>query len=75
MDHFNLIHTCLNPECLKEEGIEAPAEEQGDIILVLCGLCGRKRDYPKQSLNRESLDRVTENLRGFFAVAERMAPS
>ena len=75
MNHFNLIHACLNSECLKEEGIEAPSEEQGDMIRVRCGLCGRKSDYPKESLNRESLDLVTENLRGFFAVTERMAPS
>ena len=71
MDHEDLIHTCTDPECLKEEGIEAQTEERGDRIHVLCGLCGRRRDYPKEALNRESTALVAENLRGYFEVTKR----
>ena len=71
MDYPDLIHTCTAPDCLKEEGIEAQVEERSDRIEVLCGLCGRRRDYPAEALNRESPALVAENLRGYFAVTER----
>lgn len=71
MHHTELIHTCTNPECLKEEGAEAQTEERGTRVHVLCGVCGRRRDYPTDALNRESLTLVAEDLRGYFEVAER----
>ena len=71
MDHADLIYTCTDPECLKEEGVEALTEERGDRVHVQCGLCGRRRDYPKEALNRESTTLVTESLRGYFKVAKR----
>ena len=71
MDYTDLIHTCTAPECLDEDGIEAQVEERGDWIEVLCGLCGRRQSYPAEALNRESPALVAENLRGYFAVAER----
>ena len=71
MDYTDLIHTCTDPKCLEEEGIEAQAEERGDRIEVLCGLCGRRWDYPADALNRENPALVAEGLRGYFAVAER----
>ena len=73
MEHFDLIHTCLNSECLKEDGVEASSEERGDVIHVLCGKCHRKHDYPKESLNRTSLGLVAETLRGFFEVTARQS--
>ncbi len=71
MDYTDLIHTCTDPQCLEEEGAEAQCEERGDRIHVLCGLCGRRRDYPVEALNRESPALVAENLRGHFTVVER----
>ena len=71
MYHADLIHTCTDPECLKEEGVEALTEERGDRIHVICGLCCRRRDYPTESLNRKSPALVAENLRGYFEVARR----
>ena len=60
---------------LKEEGIEAQWEERVDRIHILCGLCGRRRDYPIEALNRESPALVAEYLRGYFKVVERSATS
>lgn len=71
MDYTDLIHTCTAPECLNEDGLEAQVEERGDLIEVLCGLCGRRRTYPAKALDRESPDLVDEYLRGYFAVVER----
>ena len=71
MDHTALIHACTDPECLKEEGVEALTEERGDKIHVLCGLCGRRRDYPTEALNRKSPALVAEHLRVYFEVTER----
>lgn len=73
MDYTGLIHTCTNPDCLEEDGIEAQVEERGDRIEVLCGLCGRRRNYQAEALNRESPALVAQNLQGFFAVTERYA--
>ena len=71
MDYTDLIHICTDLECLKAEGIEAQTEEQGDVIQVRCGLCGRIREYPKEALDRESTALIEENLRGYFRVEER----
>ena len=71
VNYTDLIHTCTAPNCLKEGGIEALIEERGDRIEVLCGLCGRRRDYPAEALNRESPALVAENMRRYFAVTER----
>ena len=71
MEYTDLIHNCTAPECLDEDGIEAQIEERDDLIDVLCGSCGRRRSYPAEALNRESPDLVAENLRRYFAVAER----
>lgn len=73
VDYTDLIHTCTASECLDEDGIEAQVEERGALIEVLCGLCGRKQNYPAEALNRESPELVAEHLRGYFAVAGRYA--
>ena len=54
MKHMDLIHTCTNPRCLEEQGIEAQTEERDGRVHVRCGLCGRRRDYPTDALNRTS---------------------
>ena len=72
MDYTDVIHSCLNCECLKE-ATEASAEESGDSIKVVCGLCGRRANYPEESLNRASLGLVNENLRGKFVAHCRYA--
>ena len=71
MHHRDVLHTCTNPECLKKGGLEAQTCERDGRIHVLCGRCERKRDYPAESLNREKLCLVAENLRGHFEVVER----
>ena len=68
---FDLIYTCTNPKCLRAVGSEASSEERSDRVYITCGLCYRRRDYPTDSLNRESIDLVVENLRGYFDVCER----
>ena len=75
MDYTDLIHVCTDPQCLEEEGVEAQCEEREDRIHVLCGLCGRRHDYPAEVLNRESLALVAEHLRGHFKVVERYPTS
>ncbi len=71
MNHFDLIHICMSSECLNEPGVEAQSEERGDKIHVRCGLCGRRREYPKEALNLESTKLVAKHLWGVFTVTER----
>ena len=68
---FDLIYTCANPQCLQAVGSEASSEERGDRVYITCGLCCRRRDYPTDSLTRDSIGLIVENLRGFFHVTER----
>ena len=71
MKHMDLIHTCTNPRCLEEQGIEAQTEERDGRVHVRCRLCGRRRDYPTDALNRTSTALVAEHLRESFVVVER----
>ena len=71
MSLTDLIYICTNPECLKKEGTEAQTEQRDSRVHVLCGLCGRRRNYSADALNRESPALVAENLRGHFEVRAR----
>ena len=71
MHYTDLIYTCTHLNGLEKDGLESQAQEMGDRIEVCCGLCGRKRDYPTEALNRESPNLVRESLRGYFEVDEQ----
>ena len=43
----------------------------GSEISVRCGLCGRKRNYPKICLRNETPSLLEEHLRGYFEVRQR----
>ena len=75
MNHTDLLHTCLDPKCCQEQGLEAQTEQRGDRVYVRCGRCHRRRDYPTDALRRTSSALVAENLRGSFEVTERYYPS
>lgn len=68
---IDLIYTCTNPDCADKVSSEAYAEVQDDQVLVKCRLCGKSHRHPKESLNRESIALVEENLRGHFVVTKR----
>ena len=68
---FALIYTCANPQCLQAVGSEASSEERGDRVYITCGLCCRRRDYPTDSLTRDS---IGQSLNGYFFNVEPHSP-
>ena len=42
MNHMDVLHTCINPKCRQEQGVEAQTEVRDDRVYILCGLCGRR---------------------------------
>ena len=71
MSPTDLIYICLTDECQDKTSSEAITEIIGEGIRLTCGLCGKQREHPHESLNRTTLNLVRENLRGYFRVEER----
>ena len=71
MDFMDFIYSCTNAECQKPPAAEATPEPTGERISVRCGLCGRKRTYHKEFLNRLSPALIEEQLRGHFTITRR----
>ena len=71
MDYTDLIRIYIQPECLKEEGIEAQAKKLGDRVEILRGLFWLRRDYRKEALIRKTPGLATEHLTGYFEISQR----
>ena len=71
MDFMDFIYVCTNPDCRANGMAEAPPEPIDDDISVRCGLCGKKRNYPKTCLKNATPLSLEEHLRGYFEVQHR----
>ena len=69
---MDFIYVCTNSDCSANATAEATPELIGDNIAVSCGLCGKKRNYPKACLKNET-PLLEEHLRGYFEVHQRYA--
>ena len=66
MDFMDFIYVCTNTACQGNKTAEAMPEPVGDRILVHCWLCGRKRDYSTECLNRSTPELLIEELGTFL---------
>ena len=71
MGHLRFRFDCSRRDCQNEPGAEAQVHESGDQIVVMCGLCGTKRPFPKDWLNRENPGLIVDTLRDRFRVSIR----
>ena len=71
MDLHGLIHSCVRPGCVEEEGLEAQTELYGNQVAVKCGRCDNRWSYASEFLNRETPALINEALRGRFKVCRR----
>lgn len=71
MSPTDLMYICITGECQDKTSAEAIPEIIGDRVRVTCGLCGKQREHPRESLNGMTLKLVRENLRGYFRVEKR----
>lgn len=66
-----ILHNCVNSECSNEPGLEAPAQQHGDRVVVVCERCGNEDSYSADLLDSEDLDAINGEIGENFTSVRR----